>query len=299
MKIFITGGTGFVGMHLSERLLREGHEVTVLTRGAGRRVALSGLSYIEGDPTVRGKWQQAVAGHEAVVNLAGTSIFGRWTPDYKEEIRLSRILTTSHIVESIPEGSKTVLLSTSAVGYYGFHGDEELDESAPPGDDFLARVAVDWEREALKAEEKGTRVVLMRFGIVLGRSGGALQQIMRPFRWFLGGPIGSGKQWFSWIHVDDLVSAICFLMGRGDATGPYNLTSPNPVRNKDFACALGKAMGRPSILPAPGFMIRLILGEFGSIILQGQRVLPKRLSEAGFQFKYPDVENALKNLLTL
>jgi uncharacterized protein (TIGR01777 family) len=297
MRVLITGGTGFVGRHLSARLMRDGHQVTVLTRGSPRASGPHSPAFLQGDPTRPGKWQDAVPQQDLLINLAGTSIFGRWTSDYKEELRLSRILTTRNLVEAIAQGGSTSLLSTSAVGYYGFHGDEELEESSPPGRDFLAQLAVDWEAEATAALRKGARVVIMRFGIVMGRSGGALQQMITPFRWFVGGPIGSGRQWFSWIHVEDLVEAVCHLAGRGDLSGPFNLTSPRPVRNKEFSAALGKALGRPSWLPAPGFMIRLVLGEFGSVILQGQRVLPKRLMESGFQFKHVDVVTALGDLL--
>lgn len=298
MRILITGGSGFVGRHLSERLIKEGHQVTVLTRGTSRSEGPGKPNYLQGDPTRPGKWQEAVQEQDVLVNLAGASIFGRWSEDYKEELRRSRILSTRHLVQAVTQGQGMTLVSTSAVGYYGFHGDEELDESSPPGDDFLARLAVEWEAEAMSAAAKGVRVVLTRFGIVLGRSGGALQQMIKPFKWFAGGPIGSGRQWFSWIHVHDLVEGILHLISRQDTSGPFNLTSPNPVRNKEFSAALGKALNRPSWLPAPGFMIRLVLGEFGSVILQGQRVVPKRLLETGFQFNYPKAEDALRDLLT-
>jgi uncharacterized protein (TIGR01777 family) len=191
-----------------------------------------------------------------------------------------------------------VLFSTSAVGYYGFHGDEELTEHSPPGNDFLARTAVEWEEEALKAREKGSRVVMTRFGIVLGEKGGALSQMIPLFRNFVGGPIGSGRQWFSWIHMEDLTEAFVFLMRQPEVSGPVNVCSPNPIRNRDLAKALGKALNRPSFVPAPGFMIKLVLGEFGSVILEGQRVIPKRLVKDGFTFKYPDIGEALENIVS-
>ena len=292
MRVFITGGSGFVGSHLAKRLREDGHQVIILTRkGSG------GADFLQGDPKIPGKWQEEVAKCDLLVNLAGASIFGKWTPQYKEELRLSRILTTRNLVDAIPQGARVTLMSTSAVGYYGFRGDEELDESSPPGSDFLAKLAVDWEAEARRAEDKGARVVIMRFGIVLGGTGGALQQMVKPFKWFVGGPIGSGRQWFSWIHIEDLVEAIYFLASLDGASGPFNLTSPNPVRNKDFSKALGRVLGRPACFPTPGFMIKLVLGEFGSVILEGQRVLPKRLLEAGFNFKYPKVDEALKAAL--
>ncbi|MCX8118385.1 MAG: TIGR01777 family oxidoreductase [Desulfobacterota bacterium] len=300
MKILMTGGTGFVGTRLIDRLTQEGHEITVLTRSLqGGRRAPSGVSYLEGDPTRRGPWQQAVQAHDAVINLAGASIFSKWTEEHKRAIRESRILTTQNVVEAIPVASRKpfTLFSTSAVGYYGFCGDEELTEDSPPGDDFLARIAVEWEAEALKAEEKGTRVVLTRFGIVLGEKGGALGQMIPLFKKFLGGPIGSGKQWFSWIHIEDLAEAFVFLIEHPEISGPVNLCSPNPVRNRDLAKALGEVLGRPSFMPAPAFMIKLVLGEFGSVILEGQRVFPKRLLEGGFVFKYPRIGEALRSLV--
>jgi uncharacterized protein (TIGR01777 family) len=301
MKILITGGTGFVGSHLTALLLREGHAVTLLTRSPkGPPRGSSGASFLQGDPTRQGPWQEAVGSHDAVINLAGASIFSRWTEEQKKAIRESRVMTTRNLVEALPPASEkaTTLLSASAVGYYGFHGDEELDETSPPGSDFLARIAAEWEGEALKAAAKGVRVVVTRFGIVLGERGGALGQMIPFFRKYLGGPLGSGRQWFSWIHIQDLGEAFAFLLGRPELSGPVNLCSPNPVRNRDLARALGKALHRPSFLPAPGFMIRLVLGEFGTVILEGQRVLPRRLLDQGFTFQYPDIERALEEIVS-
>ncbi len=299
MKILITGGTGFVGRSLSPGLVREGHQVSILTRRIPKhRDAPERVQYVEGDPTQPGPWQEAVADQDVLINLAGVSVFGRWTAQHKRLLRESRILTTRHLVDAIPSNGQKVLFSTSAVGFYGFHEDEELDESSPPGRDFLAILGQDWESEAMKAQQKGARVIITRFGIVLGRGGGALQQMVTPFRWFVGGPLGSGRQWLSWIHMDDLVEAFIHLLGYPDLSGPFNLTSPHPVQNRDFAKTLGKVLGRPSRMPTPAFMIRLVLGEFGSVILKGQRVIPKRLVESGFSFGYPQLEEALGNLLT-
>jgi uncharacterized protein (TIGR01777 family) len=300
MKILMTGGTGFVGTHLSSRLLREGHAVTALTRSSKEAKGVTpSVSYLGGDPTQKGAWQSAIRDHDVIINLAGASIFSKWTEENKRAIRESRILTTRNLVEGIPpERAKDItLISTSAVGYYGFHEDEVLTEDSPPGDDFLARVAVEWEAEALKAQGNGSRVVITRFGIVLGKGGGALGQMIPAFRKFVGGPIGSGQQWFSWVHMEDLAEALVFLMSRPQISGPVNLCSPNPVRNIDLARALGKALKRPSFLPAPGFMIKLILGEFGSVILEGQRVIPGRLLQSGFVFKYPAIDGALENIV--
>ncbi|NIS62592.1 MAG: TIGR01777 family protein [Proteobacteria bacterium] len=300
MKIFVTGGTGFVGRNLVSRLVGEGHAVTVLSRSEKVAERLpGGTSIVQGDPTEAGVWQEFLKGQECIINLAGTSIFSKWTPETKTLIMESRISTTRNIVDAMEptNGRDLVLFSTSAVGYYGFHGDEELTEESPPGNDFLARVAVEWENEALRAEENGARVVITRFGIVLGEKGGALGQMMSIFRKYLGGPLGSGNQWFSWIHMEDLVGAFVFLMAHREISGPVNLTSPNPIRNKELAKALGKAMHRPSFLPAPGFMLKLILGEFGSVLLEGQRVIPKKLLDSGYSFLYPEIEGALQSLI--
>jgi uncharacterized protein (TIGR01777 family) len=295
LKIFMTGGTGFVGKTLASVLIRAGKEVTILTRsGKGE---IPGVSWVNGDPTQRGEWQEKVKGHEAVINLAGASIFTRWTQEAKKALRESRMLTTRHVVEAMEGGKGNVLISTSAIGYYGFHGDETLTEDSPPGGDFLALLARDWEAEAREAEKKGCRVVITRFGIVLGEKGGALGQMVPLFKKFVGGPLGSGNQWFSWVHIEDLVRAFLFLLEHPEISGPLNFTAPNPVRNKELAQSLGRILGRPAFLPAPGFMLRLILGEFGSILLEGQKVLPQELLQAGFQFQYPEVEGALRQVI--
>ena len=296
----MTGGTGFVGSYLSDRLIEAGHGVTILIRSEGEsKGASAGVSFLQGDPTQRGPWQEAIRNYDAVINLAGASIFTKWTDEQKKAILDSRVSTTRHIVEGIdPTRAKEfTLLSTSAVGYYGFHGDEELVEDSAPGSDFLATVAVAWEKEALAAREKGARVVITRFGIVLGAYGGALGQMLPLFRKFVGGPIGNGAQWFSWIHVADLTEAFLFLLRHTELSGAVNVCSPQPVRNRDLARAIGKALHRPSFMPAPGFMVRLVLGEFGSVILKGQRVLPRRLMEAGFVFQYPEIGKAVENVV--
>ena len=300
MKILITGGTGFVGTRLTSRFIQDGNEVTILTRSRkGPEKGPAGISYLQGDPTQKGPWQEAIQNHDAVINLAGASIFSKWTEEHKKAIRESRVNTTRNIVEGIPPKSQQqfTLFSTSAVGYYGFCGDEELTEESRHGDDFLARIAVEWEEEALKAGDKGARVVITRFGIVMGEKGGALSQMIPLFKKYIGGPIGSGKQWFSWVHIRDLAEAFVFLIKHPEISGPVNVCSPNPVRNKDLAKALGRALHRPSFIPAPGFMVKWVLGEFGSVILEGQRVIPRRLLESGFVFQYPDIEKALKSIV--
>jgi hypothetical protein len=297
MKIFMTGGTGFVGTYLSKQLVAQGHKLTILNRTRlGRGLNLEGIRYLEGNPTISGQWQKSVPEHDVIINLAGASIFSRWTKKQKEMIRSSRIHTTRNLVEALPSDSRSItFFSTSAVGYYGFHKDEELTESSPAGDDFLAKLAYDWEQEALLAKNKGASVVLTRFGIVLGKDGGALGLMFPLFKYFLGGSLGTGRQWFSWVHIHDLAEAFVFLLKHREITGAVNLCSPNPVRNKELGKAVGKILHRPSFMPAPAFVIKLFLGEFGSVLLKGQRVVPGRLLDAGFKFQYPDIEEALRN----
>jgi uncharacterized protein (TIGR01777 family) len=301
MKVFMTGGTGFVGTYLTEAMVAKGHQLTLLTRRIREdRPLSSGAEYLEGDPTVQGAWQDQVAEHEVVINLAGTSIFRRWTKSAKKAIRESRILTTQNLVDALSsrQGMDTILLSTSAVGYYGSHEDEDLDEQSPPGDDFLASLSVEWESLAMKAETFGVRVVPLRFGIVLGKNGGALKQMIPMFKWYLGSPLGSGKQWFSWIHIDDLTNIYLYLMERQDISGPIDCTAPYPVQNADLTKALGEALGKPTFMPAvPAFAMQMLMGEFGSILVKGQKVLPKRLLEKGFRFRFPEIRGALQDLL--
>ena len=302
MKIFITGGTGFVGTHLTQQLTRQGDQVTLLTRALrpGRSLP-SGAAYLEGDPTRPGPWQNEAASHEIIINLAGASIFHRWTDEYKKSLLESRILTTRNLVAalSLRKGQETVLLNASAVGYYGFHQDEELYEDTPPGNDFLAGLARDWEIEAGRAADFGVRVVLCRFGIVMGDKGGALDQIVPLFKKGLGSPLGSGTQWFSWIHQQDLSAILLFLINQKGLSGPLNCTSPHPVRNRELTKILGEVLGKPTFLPSiPAFMIKLIMGEFGNVLLKGQRVLPQKLLSSGYPFQFPIIKDALNNLLT-
>jgi hypothetical protein len=299
MKVFITGGTGFVGTHLSRRLAEAGHEICILTRGAPpTSVASPGISYLQGDPTREGPWMAAVPDFDWVINLAGAPVSTRWTKKAKGTIYDSRVLSTRNLATALAAGDRRQLFcSTSAIGYYGGRGDEELTEDSSPGDDFLARLAQDWEAEALKVQELGVRVVVTRFGLVLGRGGGVLAQMAPMYRRFLGGPVGSGEQWFSWIHQEDHARAFLFLLAHPEISGSVNLTSPNPVRNRELARALGRALHRPAFMRIPGFMLRLILGEFAGVVLEGQKVLPRRLLEAGFEFLHPTIDEALADLL--
>jgi uncharacterized protein len=301
MKVFITGGTGFVGSNLTQRLVELGHEVTVITRSAEKSQALlPGAAFVEGNPTRPGPWQESVHGHDVIVNLAGRSIFTYWTRKARREIIESRVSITRNLVDALPGAAAgTLLISASAIGYYGSSMDDRaLDENSPPGDDFLAEVGKRWEAEARRAEQLGIRVVTSRFGIILGKNGGAIEKMIPAFRYCLGSPLGSGKQWFSWIHLEDLLGIMVFLMEKQNLAGAINATAPYPVRNKELTVTLAKVLRRPVILPAvPGFLLRIALGEFGSVLLEGQRVIPQRLLEVGYRFRFATVEEALRNLV--
>jgi len=299
MKVFITGGTGFVGAFLSRELALKGFDVTILTRKKTPPASIhTRIGYVTGNPTVAGPWMEAVGGHDWVINLAGASIFSYWTESKKKEIHDSRILSTKNLVAAMARGDQVKFFcSTSAPGFFGDRGEAVLTEDSLPGQDFLAQVAQEWEAEALKAQDLGLRVAITRFGVVLGLGGGILKQLEPLFRYFVGGPVGSGTQWFSWIHQIDLVGAYLFLLDHPELTGPVNFTAPNPVRNHEFARALGRAMHRPAFLPAPRFMIKLVMGEMADVALTSQRVLPARLTAAGFPFRFPTIYQALEHLL--
>lgn len=295
MHIMVTGSTGFVGSHLVPLLLEEGYEVTGMARHpAGNLGHYPLFRFIRADTTRPGQWQDAVKEADAVINLAGVNIFRRWSRNAKKLIYDSRILTTRNVVAAIPEGRPITFCSASAVGFYGPREDEELDESASAGNDFLARLSVDWEQEARQAEKKGARVVLNRFGIVLSENGGALAAMLPAFRMGMGGPLGSGRQWFSWIHLDDLLAAHLFVLQSPEIEGPINFTAPGPVRNRELAKTLGRVLHRPSFFKVPGFALRLAAGEFGEVLLNGQRVIPRKLREHGFGFQYAELEDALR-----
>jgi hypothetical protein len=298
MKLLITGGLGFVGRHLSGQLLAAGHNVTALGRNpTPKRIPHENFDYIAADTTREGDWQKSVGDFDAVINLAGQSIFRRWDDRYKQLIYDSRVLTTRNLSAAVPSDKKVVFLSTSAVGYYGSRQDDILTESEPGSEDFLGTLAQDWEAEALNAEKKGARVAIMRFGIVLGNGGGALGMMQPAFKLFVGGPLGNGGQWFPWIHMADLVGAAQFLLENENCRGPFNFCAPKPVRNRDFAAALGHVLRRPAILPAPVFMVRLVLGELGDVLAASSRAIPEKLLHAGFSFRFPDVESALLDLV--
>ncbi|MGN6225084.1 TIGR01777 family oxidoreductase [Pseudoxanthomonas sp.] len=293
MRILLTGGTGFIGRALCARLLAGGHRLTVWSRRpAAARQLLPGVSVIE---------DLAEAGEiEAVVNLAGEPLVGRrWDARRKQAIRDSRLGTTAKLLRWMAPQLRRphVLVSGSAIGYYGAHGDSLLDESSAAGDDFAATLCRDWEHAAMQAEDLGLRVCRLRTGIVLGADGGALGKMLPPFRWGLGGPMGDGRQWMSWIHREDLIALIQWLLEQDGAGGAYNGTAPEPVRNRDFARTLGRVLHRPALLPAPAPLLRLAFGEGARLLLTGQRVLPMHALVEGFRFRFPDLEDALRDLL--
>ncbi len=298
MRVIVTGGTGFIGSKLCENLVAKGHEVVLFTRDASR-------SRDQVHPKVRvvswapgAAWESWVDGAGGIVNLAGESIAQRWTAAAKLRIVASRVDAAARLSAAIEKAAvkPSVLVNAAAVGYYGSHGDEILDEDSPPGTDFLATTCVAWEEAAKKIEAQGVRVVMIRAGVVLGGDGGALAKMLPPFKAFAGGPIGSGEQWMSWIHVGDLVALFVFAIENADARGPINGTAPNPVTMKEFAKALGRALHRPSLFPAPAAAVRLLLGEMATVVLEGQRVVPRKAEALGFKFRFTEVGAALQDV---
>jgi len=298
MKILITGGSGFVGWNLTEALLERGHQVTAIGRSEPQhRYDPENYHFVAADTTRKGPWQKEIADAGAVVNLTGATIFKRWTKTYKKQIYDSRILTTRHVVEALPSGTDLTLCSASGAGYYGSRGDDVLKEDEGGGSDFLAGVSIDWEKEALAAGAKGVRVAIMRFGVILGKNGGAMAKLIPAFKMFVGGPLGDGHQWFPWLHLDDLTAAIEFVLDHQDISGPLNFCAPHPVRNRELARALGEALSRPSFMPAPAFLIRLAAGEFGDVFLGSQRTVPDQLLKHGFSFQYPEIQEAIRAIV--
>ncbi|MFA9498419.1 MAG: TIGR01777 family oxidoreductase, partial [Deltaproteobacteria bacterium] len=290
MKVFITGGSGFVGTRLTHDLIDRGHRVIAVgTSSAHKNPPNENFRYISADTTLKGPWQDALEDVDAIINLAGRNIFKLWSDTYKNQIYNSRILTTRNLVEAVPESKGIILCSTSGAGYYGNRADEVLTEDASSGSDFLAKVGIDWEKEAFLAEKKGVRVAAMRFGVVLDKNGGALAKMIPAFKYFAGGPLGSGLQWFPWIHMADLISAINFILETNEIKGPVNFCAPNPIKNRDFSKALGNVLNRPSFMKVPSFMIRLVVGEMGTLLTNSQKVIPHKLLRHGFKFQHPDI----------
>jgi uncharacterized protein len=304
MKVAITGATGFVGSRLVERLREQNINVVVLTRNVAHaqkvfpQTVFSNIEIVATN-VASDSLQTALSGCDGVINLAGEPIGeGRWTPERKQEILNSRKLGTQKIVEAIINATPkpSVLISASAIGYYGTSETATYDETSQSGSDFLAQVCQAWEAEAEKVKAGGVRLVILRLGIVLG-NGGALGKMIAPFKLFAGGPLGSGKQWFSWIHLDDVVNLIIQALTKSDMEGVYNATAPNPVRMEELCETMGKVMNRPSWLPVPAFALEGLLGEGAIVVLEGQQVLPKHTLASGFNYKYSNLRSALGDIL--
>ncbi len=299
MKIVITGGSGLIGRALCKQLVGKGHEVTVLSRNPDRASGLAaGVQVIGWDGRSSRGWEHLVDGADAVINLAGANLAdGRWTAARKREIMASRLNAGRAVVEAVGKARRKprVVIQASAVGYYGSRTEAEVTEASGAGDDFPARVCVEWEASTEPVEAMGVRRAILRTGVVLSNEGGALPRMALPFKLFAGGPVGTGKQHFPWIHIEDEVRAIVWLVEQGGA-GPYNLTGPHPLTSKEFSKSLGRAMGRPSVLPAPSFALKALFGEMSTILLDGQCAVPFRLLAEGFEFRSRDAETALRDL---
>ena len=297
MKIAIAGGTGFIGSALCDRLIELGHSIVLISSRPAPSQLPPNREWVTWKPGQSGPWEEAVDGVDAVINLAGEPIPAkRWTAAQKEKIRASRVNTTTALVVAIGKAKKKpkLLINSSAIGYYGPRGDEAVVEDTKPGNDFVSRVCIEWEEEAQKAESFGVRVVCLRTGIVLGKGGGALAKMLLPFKLFIGGPLGTGRQWVSWIQLEDEVGLIVHLLQMEDAEGAVNATAPTPVTMKELSQALGKALHRPSWAPVPTFALRLLVGEMADVLVTGQRVLPAKAQQVGYLFQYPDLTEALR-----
>ena len=301
MRIIITGGTGLIGRPLAARLVSDQHEVVVLSRDPSRAQGLPGdVQVVRWDGCHAAGWGELAEGAGAIVNLAGENLGeARWTAARKQSIRQSRNNAGQAVVEAVLAAAKkpAVVIQASGVGYYGPHGDEVITEETPPGHDFQAQVAVDWENSTAAVEAAGVRRVIIRSAVVLAREGGALPRMLLPFRLFAGGTYGNGRQWLPWIHLADEVEAIRFLLENDAAHGPFNLSAPSPLTNRQFATVLGRVMRRPALLPVPAIVFRLLFGEMATVILDGQRAVPSRLVQLGYMFRYPTAAAALHNLL--
>ncbi len=303
MRVIITGATGFIGKALCQELTEAEYEVVALSRNreTGTKILGEKVKVIQWDGKTAKGWGNLANGAYAVINLAGENISsGRWTDKRKKIILESRLNSGKAVVEAVKlcQVKPKVVIQASAIGYYGSHGEEIIDEDFPPGNGFLPEVAQQWELSTKAVELVGVRQIIIRTGIVLGKDGGAFPRLILPFRLFVGGRVGSGEQWFSWIYLKDEVKAIRFLMEKENIDGVFNLTAPGALKEKDFAKILGKVMRRPSWFPVPGFLLRLLFGEMAEgALLTGQRVFPKRLLAAGFKFQYAEAETALQEIL--
>lgn len=298
MKAMITGGTGFVGTHLTRALLDAGWDVSITGRSENSIFSgKKGFKHLVCDTTVKGAWQSEVSRMDVVINLAGKNIFTLWNKETKKDILQSRVLTTRNLVEGMKDGAVKVFLSTSASGYYGDRGNETLTETTSKGDGFLSDVCKEWEAEASKAQAFGVRTLLMRFGMILGKEGGAFKMMKTPFKYGLGGNLGNGEHWMAWMHIADLVGAVLFLINHENAAGIINFTAPHAVRNKTFTKAVSRALGRPAFFHTPGFILRLVMGELGDVLLGSQRMAPGELQRMGYPFAYADIDSAMKELV--
>jgi uncharacterized protein (TIGR01777 family) len=299
MRLVITGATGLIGSVLADRLWNQYHSLVLLSRRPPAEVNVTKKEWFDWQPGSGGAWEKAVDGADGIVNLAGEPIAEkRWSKSQKESLRQSRIDGTRSLVSAIAKAQirPKFLINSSAVGYYGPHGDEILNEDSKPGDDFLSRLCVEWEEEAKQAEALGVRVVLVRTGIVLAKGQGALAKMVPPFKMFAGGPLGSGNQWMPWIHIDDEVGLLQFLIENDEARGPFNATAPNPVTMAEFAKALGDVLNRPSWVSVPPSALALLLGEMADMLLTGQRALPEAALKLGYSFQQPHLAEALRSL---
>jgi uncharacterized protein len=307
MRVFVTGGTGLVGRRVVARLRDRGDEVTVLSRSADAAKRLpAGTRVVTGDPTVRGPWTDELAARDGVIHLAGESVAGhRWSGEFKEKLRSSRVEGTRLIAEALaksgtrPDGTPRVLVNASAIGYYGRYEDHptEFTEDDLPGSGFLADLCVAWERATESAAAAGVRVAILRVGFVLADDGGGLPQLAKPFRWFLGGPVATGRQWVSWIHVEDIAGLFVLALDRPDARGPINGTGPEPVTNWGFSQAVAKVLHRPCWFRVPKLALRLAMGEMAELATYGQRVIPTRAKALGYEYRFPLLEPALQDVL--
>jgi uncharacterized protein len=298
MNITITGATGFIGRRLIARLGAEPHQLHALSRRTNVSFGDTAVWITKWDPLREDPPEESLVNADAIVHLAGEPVAQRWTPEAKDTIRASRVVSTQRLVHALSEQSHrpSVLVCGSAVGIYGSRGDEIVTESSAFGNDYLAEVCQEWEKQAVAAESLGIRVARIRTGVVLGKGGGALPKMLPPFKAFVGGRIGSGKQWMSWIHLDDLVGIICHAL-TNPMSGAFNGTAPNPVTNAEFTSQLARALGRPAVFPVPGFALKAMFGEMAEMLLGGQRVLPRATEAAGYRFQYPELAPALRNIL--
>ncbi len=299
MRVVVSGATGLIGSQLVAALKARGDDVTVLSRNPERAAAALGVEAVAWQPLSGPPPTEALAGRDAVIHLAGEPVAQRWSAAAKQSILDSRETGTGHLVDAIAASDRkpAALLSSSAVGYYGKHGDDVVTEQTAAGNDFLAGVCVAWEREALRAEALGLRVVIVRTGVVLDASGGALKRMLPPFKAGVGGPVAGGRQYMPWIHCDDIVGLYLAALDDPSWSGPVNGTAPEPVTNAVFSKALGRALGRPAVLPVPGFAIRAIYGEMAEIVTGGQRAVPAAAERLGYSFEQPELDEALRAAL--